>query len=350
MPSLLLAFSDRLYRALLQAFPAAFRERFAAEMAQVYRSLCREAYAQSGTGGVLRLWLPVLWDGVRAALHQWYSGLLKQRTWMMQAKTIDREDNIQPLTITQAVVAVLPFLAFGLSNIWEKSGFNVTYPTDPPLWQILLTHPYLVFNWLVLIGLAIGLLAGFPRWAFSYLGWAILFGWWWSDMGFYGYHMGAEIWLPFLGVFLLTLLIRRSWQPLRNLFARLWGEWTLFSFGIYILYAHIFILYDENHHPNLLLFIAATALATCLGAWGYFRSASPLRRVLALVGGLVLAAVLSGISYATWDYRAYYGFPGGGSDDDLVMLIYITVLALIMGANGLLARWRLNRASRLKES
>jgi hypothetical protein len=346
----LLAFSDHLYQALLQAYPAAFRERFAGEMAQVYRSLCRQTYAEAGSRGVLRLLLPVLWDWMRAALHQWYSRLFQQRTWMMQAKTIDREDNIQPLTITQAVLAVLPFLAFGLCNMWMNSSFYLTYPTGLPMWQILLIHPDLIFNWLVLIGLGIGLLAGFPRWAVSYLGWAILFGWWWSNMGFYGYHMGAEIWLPFLGVFLLALLIRRSWQPLRTLFARLWGEWTLLSFGIYILYAHVFILYDENHHPQLLAFIGATALATALGAWGYFRSDTPLRRVLSLVGGLVVAAVLSGISYATWDYRAYYGLPEGGTNDSLVLLIYISVLALIMLANGLLARWRLSRASRLKQS
>jgi hypothetical protein len=350
MPSLLLAFSDRIVRALLQAYPADFRQRFAGEMAQVYRSLCREVYAQSGTAGVLRLWLPVLWDGMRAALHQWHSSLFRQRTCMMQNNPIDRDDRIRPLTILQTVVAVLPFLAFGLSNMWMHSSFYLNYPSGLPLWQTLLIHPDLVFNWLVLIGLGIGVLAGFPRWAFSYLGWAILFGWWWSDMGFYGYHMGAEIWLPFLGIFLLALLIRRSWQPLRNFFTRLWGEWTLLSFGIYILYAHVFILYDENHHPYLLAFIALTALATALGAWGYFRSDTPLRRVLSLVGGLVFAAVLSGISYATWDYRAYYGLPEGGMDDSLVMLIFIAAMALIMGVNGLLARWRLKRALRMQAS
>jgi hypothetical protein len=275
MPPLLLVFSDRLYQFLLQAYPARLPGAFRFGDGQVYRSLCRETYAQSGAGGVLRLWLPVLWDWMRAALHQWYS-------WLAQKKDVDdannptgREDNIRPLTVAQAAIAVLPFLAFGLSNMWMNSSFYLNYPTGLPLWQTLLIHPDLVFNWLVLIGLGIGLLAGFPRWAFTYLGWAVLFGWWWSDMGFYGYHMGAEIWLPFLGIFLLALLIRRSWQPLRTLFTRLWGEWTLFSFSIYILYAHVSILYDENHHPYLLAFIGATALATALGAWGYFRSEHP---------------------------------------------------------------------------
>lgn len=350
MPPLLLVFSDRLYQILLQAYPVAYRERFAGEMAQVYRSLCRETYAQSGASGVLRLWLPVLCDWMRATFHQWYTSLRRQRTWMMQTNSMESQDRIRPLNPLQVALAVLPFLAFGLSNMWMNSSFHLTYPTGLPMWQILLIHPDLIFNWFVLIGLGIGLLAGFPRWAFSYLGWAILFAWWWSNMGFYGYHMGLEIWLPLLGVFLVTLLIRRSWQPLRNLLSGLWREWTLLSFGIYILYASVFMLYDENHHPNLLLFIAVTALATCLGAWGYFRSGSPLRRVLALVMGLVLAAIISGISYATWDYRAYYGLPKGGTNDNLILLIFIAVLALIMGANGLLAHWRLTRASRMMES
>ena len=48
-----LTLSDWMYRILLQAYPASFRERFAAEMAQVFGCLCRDAYVQSGAGGVL---------------------------------------------------------------------------------------------------------------------------------------------------------------------------------------------------------------------------------------------------------------------------------------------------------
>jgi hypothetical protein len=54
--------SEQLYRCLLRAYPATFRRDYAAQMAQVFRGLCRDAYRRAGTVGVLRLWPAVLWD------------------------------------------------------------------------------------------------------------------------------------------------------------------------------------------------------------------------------------------------------------------------------------------------
>lgn len=343
MPSRLLAFSDRMYRTLLRAYPAAFRERFAVEMAQVFHSLCGEAYLQSGVGGMMRLWLSAVWDWLWAALYQWWRCLLKQKVENMQTNLIYRRDGIEPLSAAQAGIATLPFLAFGISSLASKLEFFHPDLAGLALWQILFIHPFLLFNWFILIGLGAGILAGFPRWAYSFLGWALLFAWWWADMVFYGYSLDWKIWLPLLGVFLVALLNRRSLQPLRALLAGMWRDWTLLSFGIYILYGFVFMLYDENHHPYLLAFIASTTLAISLGAWGYFRSISPLRRILALLGGLFLATVLSMTSYATWDYQAYYGLPEGRQNDILVGFLFFAGLVLLMFGNGLLARWRLLR-------
>lgn len=249
------------------------------------------------------------------------------------------DDEIRPLTNAQAALAALPFLLFGISTLVEKLNFFQAGPAGAPaLGQVLILHPFLAFNWLILIGLAIAILAGFPRWGYSFFGWALLFGWWWSDW---------KIWLSFLAVWLVALALRRSIQPLRTMAAGLWKDWTLFSFAIYILYSWTYIGYDENHHPYLLIFVIATALATALGAWGYFRSGSPLRHILALVGGLALATVLNGINSVTWDYQSYYGFPEGDNSVILVPFIFLGVLTAIMVGNGLLAAWRLAR-SRMK--
>ena len=48
MQARLLASSDWLYRQLLRSYPPAFREHFAADMAQVFRTVCREAYSDTG--------------------------------------------------------------------------------------------------------------------------------------------------------------------------------------------------------------------------------------------------------------------------------------------------------------
>lgn len=350
MPARLLGFVDQSYRALLQAYPAAFRERFSAEMAQVFRSLCRQTYTDSGSIAVLALWLSATWDGMLVALHQWYLYLRKQRTGNMNTDLSERRDGIQPLTPLQTAAAVLPFILFGISSLVSKSDIFQIHPPIPPLWVVLVTQPYLIFNWIVIIGLAVGILAGFPRWAHAYLGWSLVLALLWTGMSVAGYRLGNYFWLTILGAFLFNILVRRSWQPLRQILAGLWQDWTLPSLIIYIFYSFVFMLYDSNHHPYLMAFIVMTTLAVSLGALVYFRSVSPLRRVLALAGGLLLAAVLSGISEATWDFGAYYGLPESTQQFNLMTLVISAVISLIMLGNGLLARWRSSRALRSKGS
>ena len=70
--------SDRVYRGLLAAYPAEFRRRYGPEMAQVFRTCCRTTYNSSGVGGVLRLWLPTLWDWARSAAGERFSSLFRR--------------------------------------------------------------------------------------------------------------------------------------------------------------------------------------------------------------------------------------------------------------------------------
>lgn len=70
----LVGLSDRLYRALLLACPPAFRKAYGAEMAQVFRTSCREAGRASGAAGVLRLWAPALRDLAVTALAECVQG------------------------------------------------------------------------------------------------------------------------------------------------------------------------------------------------------------------------------------------------------------------------------------
>ena len=69
--------SDRVYRGLLAAYPAEFRQRYGPEMAQVFRTSCRASYDSSGVMGVLRLWLSTLWDWARSAAGEWFSSLFR---------------------------------------------------------------------------------------------------------------------------------------------------------------------------------------------------------------------------------------------------------------------------------
>jgi hypothetical protein len=75
-----LILSDRVYRLLLAAYPAKFRQRYGPEMAQVFRTCCRASYNASGTVGVMRLWLPTLWDWAWSAAGERFSSLFRRST------------------------------------------------------------------------------------------------------------------------------------------------------------------------------------------------------------------------------------------------------------------------------
>jgi hypothetical protein len=62
--------SERLYRALLAAYPKEFRRAHGREMAQVFRCMCREEVVSGGRGGLTRLWVRTLWDLLATALAE----------------------------------------------------------------------------------------------------------------------------------------------------------------------------------------------------------------------------------------------------------------------------------------
>jgi hypothetical protein len=256
---------------------------------------------------------------------------------MMNLNPLDINDGTVPLPPRQAALAVLPFLLFGLANIAMKPDLIPLQFTGQPMWLMLLVHPFFLFNWLVLIGLGAGILLGIPRWSFSYISWALLMSFWMANISFNVVNFRGLMCLPLAGVLILTLLIRRSLQPIKDLIDRLERDITPLALGVYTFYASVYMVYDEVHNPFLLLFMFATTLAACGGAWGYFRSALPLHRVGFLVGGLALSVGLDVWSSLTWDFAAYYGLPEGSPWLDLSGMVMMGVLAAMMLGLGWLA-------------
>ena len=89
-----LLLSDRVYRILLAAYPLEFRRRYSPEMAQVFRTCCRQAYNHSGAPGVMRLWLPALWDWAWSAAGERIACLFRRfkvnntQPWLMHSKQV----------------------------------------------------------------------------------------------------------------------------------------------------------------------------------------------------------------------------------------------------------------------
>src|SRR5262245_11355563 len=72
--------SDRLYAALLRAYPAAFRREAGLDMAEMFRDLQRDARKRSGRAGLLGLWVRSLVDVARNAPPERVAGLGSRAT------------------------------------------------------------------------------------------------------------------------------------------------------------------------------------------------------------------------------------------------------------------------------
>ena len=211
-----------------------------------------------------------------------------------------KNEYIFPSTRWQAFIGTLPFLAFGIVSMIGK--MDLSYPPR-------FTYYHLAFYGLALIGFLIGWIREFPLWSFSYLGWSLVFAWWWTGISIHGTNWGYRVWLPFGIMVLLALLLTRSLRPIKKFLQDIWHDWTRLSLAMFALGSWMFLIFDENHPPYLLLFILATTVAASAGAWFFLRSASLLGRVLSIITSFIGVAVITGISYATWDWRAYYGLP-----------------------------------------
>jgi len=59
-----------LYRLLLQAYPAGFRQEYGSLMLQLFRDDCRDALSLNGTGGLVTLWVDTCFDLVKSSINE----------------------------------------------------------------------------------------------------------------------------------------------------------------------------------------------------------------------------------------------------------------------------------------
>lgn len=76
-----------IYRSLLPVYPAPFRRKYGAEMAQVFRDSCRAASQQHELCGLLAVWVDTLPDLVITAYREWSYFVREERTSMANNDT-----------------------------------------------------------------------------------------------------------------------------------------------------------------------------------------------------------------------------------------------------------------------
>ncbi len=210
------------------------------------------------------------------------------------------QETISRSTRWQALIGILPFIAFGLSMLIEEMG---------NIYGFQGYYSSFVIYLFVLVGLLIGWVRGFPLWSYSYIGWAVTLAWMNSFITIDGVMYGLLGWLLLGIVAVIALIWTRSLESIKKFFEDIVRDWTRLSLAIFAFGAFANLIYDENHHPYLLLFIAASTLIVAGAVWFFLRSEKLSGRFLSLFFGFVLALIVGQISYATWDYAAYYGLP-----------------------------------------
>src|ERR1035437_5084618 len=97
-----LAVSQKIYGRLLLAYPKAHREEYGPAMAQLFRDECRDAWNESQSWGVARLWLLVLPDLVKTSIIERLAALNERKSMSDKMTAL-----IQPRTAFLKVFVVV---------------------------------------------------------------------------------------------------------------------------------------------------------------------------------------------------------------------------------------------------
>ena len=317
-----------IYSRLLKLYPNRFRDEFAEEMKVVFRDSLNEAL-RKGTTAVANTCLKEFGGLPFNILREFWHEFGRKETGM------GLNEKMEPASVPsgkasnwEAFLSALPFALFGVVCMIDK----IRVP-----WVGI--YVYLAFYLFVLLGFLIGLVKAFPRWAYSYLGWSVVYAWWWTSaytrgLTLFGYTFGDEawgwrIWAPLLITVGISILLTRSIRPLRELVLGAWQDWTLLSLAMYSFVGFILMLYDEVHSPYLFAFMTTSTLLVSASVWIFMKSSNYFHRLGILLGSFFAGLILDRICAATWDSNAYYGLPAQPPTpwySSLLEMIFYTIL------------------------
>jgi hypothetical protein len=303
----ILRFLAYIFSRLLLLYPGSFRKEFADEMELVFRETVMQA-AHEGISSLLIVSVRELRGLIIGIVQELRYELGRKGVQMElnEGKNSGTDPGTRNSTI-HALLATLPFILFGLTCLLAELASPVS-----------LGNAYLIFSIAVMFGLLIGIATNFPNWTYSYLGWAVVMAFMWSMS-----------WLMLLIAIGIGLLLARSIRPLRQCIHGIGEDWTILSFMMYAFVAFVLLIYDENHHPYLAVFMLGSTLVISLGAWFYLRNTVNWKKLVSLFSGFVFGYIISYVCYATWDWSAYHGFPEAPPQEWYVALRNMIEIVLI---------------------
>ena len=127
----LITFSVRVYRSLLNAYPAKFRQEFGLEIVQVFQDCCLRTVRKGGTGGIVKLWAVTLLDLIQSVLSE------HAQTEVQVKKEMKPEDirSAGNALIAGGVMCLvsMALLATNVSGLWAVSFLLMVYISMPLL-------------------------------------------------------------------------------------------------------------------------------------------------------------------------------------------------------------------------
>ena len=335
------------YAFLLSCLPLSFKTPFADEMEKVFDRRLHEMGLR-GRWSLFRYFISEL----LALPGLWFLACQHERRVFKMTASENLNIPERPASWGAALTAALPLLAYivlvlttgpirqvmravGLTTLFDFLWVNVIRAAPMPM----------LFYLLLLGGLLLAWLKGFPHWSFTYLSWLVIFlisgmgiipglnSSYLREMGLIGFKDPylQRIWIPFIITLLLALLLDHSIKPLRTLWQGWRRDWTVASFALFgILEFMVLTFFDEVPGPkSALIFwqLVAVALLAAGAVW-YIRSRVKAGRILALLCSAALSIALStGVTFYHWQsYPKPYGLAFDGSSNLSIGLIFLIVV------------------------
>jgi hypothetical protein len=302
-----LAAARGVYRCLTLVYPRPYRRAYCLLMEQLFCDQYRSARADPHPGAQVRFWWRALTDLASSALREGidYLGRFK----------MDKE---------RAGGVALGLLIFVLLGTGVALAEAPIYP-DKFSWVNMVGAGLWLGGYLVVLGVLLkGWLAGFPRWVYPSLGYAVLFPLYLANastpgISIFGIQIwGRELWgwrafVPLGAVVLLALVLSRPlWGNLARLARSAWDEWTVLSFALFGLMPFaVFVTMDEVEHSFSFWPIMVGLVVIIMGAFLYMRLGDWMPRILGLLGSAFLAVVIMGASGEYYWKTHYVNFTTG---------------------------------------
>jgi hypothetical protein len=303
----------RAYGLLRRLYPRQFRAEFGDEMKCVFANAVNDA-AKRGLAAVLMVCAREMWALPRNVVREHWGSLQNGSVSMNDTTALDDH----PCPRLETLIGALPFLMFGPITVL------LAYPYPYSAWRTSEGFEALVgiiYPLVMLLGLAAGWRASWPRWSFPYLSVGIVFSdvwlaqsvrWIAQSVAPRVFGLGQE-WPLFgqlvhdLAFFALVpamvFVLMRTVRWLRPLYVSIRQDWTQLSFGLSVASAFMLSGIDHEEDPRLTLAVILPGVIVLLSAVAYLRSTNKIQRLWSLLLGLLLAVAVS--VWRHWFYLLY---------------------------------------------